>query len=185
MDFHAQEHTGTLGSAPHNLAAHRTIYTREHARWHNARHNIPPGLYHHSGPQAPLCLIPNRAYLTLSASKKILFAKALPRPLLQGIPRTHPRCTDHTYCTTTPTNLLPETHPVPSVPSRPLSLSPVPVPADGALGIGACGPGRGRARASLWGGLPRRVPLRRVVPDEAAALRSRTGPAPRLRQPPK
>ena len=24
--------------------------------------------------------------------------------------------------------------------------------------LGACGPGRGRARASLWGGLPRRVP---------------------------
>ena len=44
--------------------------------------------------------------------------------------------------------------------------------------LGACGPGRGRARASLWGGLPRRVPP--VVPDEAAALRSRISPAPRL-----
>ena len=43
---------------------------------------------------------------------------------------------------------------------------------------GGCGSGRGRARTGLWGGPPPRL-----VPDEATAPWSRTGSAPRLRQP--
>ena len=184
MDFHTQEHTGALGRAPHNLAAHRTIYTE------NTHDGTTP--YTTSHPAFTTTVArrhPCAQYPTEPISHS-------PRPNRSFSPGHYP---DHcrrarlehihaaliTHHTTTPTNLLPETHPVPSVLSRPLSLSPVPVPADGALGIGACGPGRGRARASLWGGLPRRPPPRRVVPDEAAALRSRAGPAPRLRQPPK
>ena len=60
-----------------------------------------------------------------------------------------------------------------------------PAPLSGSLEIGGVRAGARESPGQPLGRPPSQGPPRRVVPDEAAALRSRTGPAPRLRQPPK
>ena len=175
----------------HNMvepcAVHHTVYTRGHARWYNVQHNILPSLrHHHSGPQASLGPMPNRAYLTLCASRTHPFRRVITMSTATGadLGHIHAELITHSVPRRLQTFSRDDT-------PRPACSRPPTVHVPSASASGRRIGGRVvRARAQEGPGLPlgrhpSQGPPRRVVPDEAATLRSKTSPAQRLQQPPK
>ena len=135
--------------------------------------------------QWPTGPMPNRAYLKLSVSKTDTIRQGIALTTATGAHLEHIHtCIENTRGTT-PTNPSP---PRRHTPCRPFPAAHCPCPQCQCQRMAHWGLGvRAVARESPGqplGPPPSQGPPRRVVPDEAAALRSRTSPGPRVRQPP-